>query len=133
MHIQNPLFMLFEERFAVLKVPPRSKAFWLFAGPWFNLIAGPEDGAFCRRIESFRLKKCAVIMISLKKHVEIHDFSKTLARIRTVTNNVTKAKEFVRTLTTCVCENRCQSFEIAVYVANNGSQLQKTSRRAESS
>ena len=86
-----------------------------------KLLASPKNGPFRTRIEAFRIKQRALVVIAQKADFALHHQVDALARIGTVTHDVTQTKDLLHALFADVAKDRAKGFQIAVNIADQRS------------
>ena len=86
-----------------------------------KLIACPENGLFRPDIETFRVEKRCLIVVSEQTNLcFFHHKVDALQRIGSVTDRITEAENFVNPMRFDVFQHRVKGFEIAVNVTDDG-------------
>jgi hypothetical protein len=89
---------------------------------FFELFACPEDGPLGPRVETFGVEQGSLIVISQETHLARHHPVDTLARVRSVTNNVAETVNLRNPLCLNVRQNRIQRFQVTVDVTDESFQ-----------
>ena len=72
------------------------------------------------RIETFRVKQGALVVIAQDADIHLHHQVDTLTRVRSVANNVAQAVDFGDPLLADIAQHGLESFEVAVDIADQG-------------
>ena len=85
-----------------------------------ELVAGPKDGSLGAAVESFGIKHRALIVVAQKADLGFVDHQvETLARVRTVANDIAQAINLVYLLVSNMRKHRLKRFEVAMNVADD--------------
>jgi len=97
-------------------------AFGAGAGGSFEDGAGPEDGTFGGSVEADGVEECGLIVVTEQAEVEVHHQIDAFSRVGAVADDVPQTKDLGDPFAANVGKHCLQGFQIAVDVADQGSQ-----------
>ena len=104
--------------------PQELPAFFILPGrSLFEHFSRPENRPFRSRIESLRVEQCRLIVVPENTALRLHHTIDAFAGIGTVTDDVSQTISLFNPLRLDVSQHRSQRFEVAVNVADQGSQI----------
>src|SRR5579875_284065 len=84
-----------------------------------ELIAGPKDSSFGRRIEAIRIEQCSLIVIAQQNDFALHHQINALAWVRSIADHIAKAVNIGDGIFFNVFEDGLQRLKVTVDIADN--------------
>ncbi len=116
---QKTVFAAIARQFAQ-EVPPPHPVCMLADGR-FELFAGPEDGPFGSGIEALGIEQGSLVVVAQDADVAAHDQVDALAGVGAIADDIAQAIDLGDPLLIDVGQNRLESLEVAVDIADDGS------------